>query len=478
MDRSAQPIWIYAYETGAAGEDVPVCNADGECFENRLNAFMDHCWDGFYTCQQREQRFPTMVYQNADTYWVEYTGTPPEKQKFVLHAAAATGFKVRIKYSNAGAYAIYDASNRVVEPTEWDDATEDWADLPRQRCGENRYIGVTNVLEFFITPGCPLTIMPRDAIMLGVRLEFTMDEFFATGGVVSFVDRMAASLGIHKADIRVVAVYEGSTIIDFQIISNLLDDEPLDLEVVKETFEAVVSTMDTFMGSPVLNAVSTGKPIITPNTVLDPDGGIAGGGGFDFGFGLDDDEDEEEEKEPETVVEFRYREEVKAMGEDAAAAAGYIVIIVLITIIILLVIAAVALYRKLGTHTRVSKKEVPEGVRTQPEFSSMSQLDDQYDPKKDFAAEGFGGIRFDRSSTRKKEKIADAVASRMVPGSEQPSGSGGDTDRRLHDEESNVRPSIGLADSPNRFVDSREVPASELDRKPKRKGTKNYMHKR
>jgi hypothetical protein len=244
--------------------------------------------------------------------------------------------------------------------------------------------------------------------------------------------------------------------------------------VVKETFEAVVSTMDTFMGSPVLNAVSTGKPIITPNTVLNPDGGVAGGDNFDFGFGLDDDESEEEEKEPETVVEFRYREEVQGMGEDAAGAAGYIVIIVLITIIIVLVIAAVALYRKLGTHTRVSKQEVPEGVRTQPEFSSMSQLDDQYDPKKDFAAPGFGGIRFDRSSTRKKEKMADALA---VPGSEQPSGSGGDTDRRLHDEESsNVRPSI--ADSPNRFVDSREVPESELDRKPKTKGSKNHMRKR
>lgn len=122
--------------------------------------------------------------------------------------------------------------------------------------------------------------MPRDAIMLGVRLEFTMEEFFATGGVVSFVDRMAASLGIHASDIRVVSVYEGSTIIDFQIISDIFEDTPLNLDNVKETFEAVVSTMDTFMGSKVLNAISTGKPIVTPNTVLDPEGGIAGAEAF------------------------------------------------------------------------------------------------------------------------------------------------------------------------------------------------------
>lgn len=51
--------------------------------------------------------------------------------------------------------------------------------------------------------------------MLGIRLEFTVDEFFASGGIVSFTDRMAGVLGVHRADLKVVAVYEGSTIIEF-----------------------------------------------------------------------------------------------------------------------------------------------------------------------------------------------------------------------------------------------------------------------
>jgi len=54
--------------------------------------------------------------------------------------------------------------------------------------------------------------------MLGIRMEFTMEEFFANGGIVSFTDRMAATLGIHKADIKVVRVYEGSTIVDFFVM--------------------------------------------------------------------------------------------------------------------------------------------------------------------------------------------------------------------------------------------------------------------
>lgn len=146
----------------------------------------------------------------------------------------------------------------MIASTEYDVSAEDWGNLPRQRCGENRYAGVKNVLEFYITPDCPLVVRPRDAITLGVRLEFTVAEFFSNGGVTSFVDNMAASLGIHKADIRVVSVYEGSVIVDFQILSNILDPEPLDLEVVTKTFQAVASTLDTFMGAPVLNAVATG----------------------------------------------------------------------------------------------------------------------------------------------------------------------------------------------------------------------------
>jgi len=61
-------------------------------------------------------------------------------------------------------------------------------------------------------------INPRDAIMLGIRMEFTLDEFFAKGGVVSFMDRMAGVLGIHRADIKVVSIYEGSTIVEFQVL--------------------------------------------------------------------------------------------------------------------------------------------------------------------------------------------------------------------------------------------------------------------
>ena len=233
---------------------------------------MDHCWDGFYTCQERETRFPTLVYQRWD-YNIEYTGTAPQKQEFRLYGRAGSpGFTVTIQYNAAGAYQMYDQDRKLVKATDWDPVTGTWAAVKGQYCGEFRYEGVINRLQFHIQnfhdTGCVLYIHPRDAIMLGIRMEFSLDEFFADGGVVSFQDRMAAVLGIHAADIKVVQVYEGSTIVQFQVLQRDLEmdeeEELLDLSKIDEKYRIFIMNNEYFMESRILNAEVEGVPIISP----------------------------------------------------------------------------------------------------------------------------------------------------------------------------------------------------------------------
>ena len=68
-DRSLHPVYIQNEDLG---------------FNNRLNSFMDHCEDGFYPCQKRESRFPTLVDTGYD-YNIEFTGSTPLKQEFRLY---------------------------------------------------------------------------------------------------------------------------------------------------------------------------------------------------------------------------------------------------------------------------------------------------------------------------------------------------------------------------------------------------------
>lgn len=48
-------------------------------------------------------------------------------------------------------------------------------------------------------------------------MEWTMDAFFAEGGTTKFIDRLAGSLGIHASTIKVVSVYKGSVVANYEI---------------------------------------------------------------------------------------------------------------------------------------------------------------------------------------------------------------------------------------------------------------------
>jgi hypothetical protein len=89
--------------------------------------------------------------------------------------------------------------------------------IMQTHCGENRYIGVKNILEFYLVNGCEVMIIPRDAIQSLVRMEWTLDAFFSNGGTTSFMDRVAAGLGIHASTIKIVSVYEGSLVVNYEL---------------------------------------------------------------------------------------------------------------------------------------------------------------------------------------------------------------------------------------------------------------------
>ncbi len=56
----------------------PVYIRDSDNFDIKLNSFMDHVWDGFYTGQIRLSRFIGLIrYNPTEMYNIIFTGTPP-----------------------------------------------------------------------------------------------------------------------------------------------------------------------------------------------------------------------------------------------------------------------------------------------------------------------------------------------------------------------------------------------------------------
>jgi len=210
---------------------------------------------------------------------------------------------------------------------------------------------------------------------------------------------MAAVLGIHKADLKVISVYEGSVIIDFEVIENLFAEIPIVLEEVQATFETAAVVMETFMGASVLGAVSATIVVVTPNTPLNEDGSILA----EFINIWEEPVDPSAPIiEDDIKVEVRYRVSSTDDSNNTreSGRVAFVAILACILVIAGLIIFSVFLYRKIVSSEPVDKAFVPDKIQKQEEFEQMDVLEEQYTPYK-VVDNLFGGNKFDRSSTAK-----------------------------------------------------------------------------
>ena len=72
--------------------------------------------------------------------------------------ANSGGIKLRIYYPNAGAYQVF-ANGELKAEADWDPTTGGPGALKKTKgCGENRFVGIENFLEFYLTASCEVKV--------------------------------------------------------------------------------------------------------------------------------------------------------------------------------------------------------------------------------------------------------------------------------------------------------------------------------
>jgi hypothetical protein len=103
-------------------------------------------------------------------------------------------------------------------------------------------------------------------------MNWTMNEFFKDGGTTKFVDRIAASLGIKVANIKVVSVYTGSVVVDYQIVedSQKTLSQSGGIDKVQNNLASMLTSKTINLGAPILNvqvsATKSSAPSAAPTT--------------------------------------------------------------------------------------------------------------------------------------------------------------------------------------------------------------------
>jgi len=100
QDRAMQPIYV---------------QQQGTEMKNNLNGFMDHCWDGFYTCHKRLQRFPSVIdAAPTNVYNLTFTGTIAKTMRYtIIGNKSDAGVTIRIHYDTAETKDLYKDGKKV-----------------------------------------------------------------------------------------------------------------------------------------------------------------------------------------------------------------------------------------------------------------------------------------------------------------------------------------------------------------------------
>ena len=108
-------------------------------------------------------------------------------------------------------------------------------------------------------PGCEVIIEKYESIQSSLRISWTLQEFYANGGATSFVNNLGASLGIHPSTIKVVAVWEGSVNVQYEIQSGTNDTA--ELSQIETTLKAKIVDGTLNVGAEILDATITDIPV-------------------------------------------------------------------------------------------------------------------------------------------------------------------------------------------------------------------------
>jgi len=96
-------------------------------------------------------------------------------------------------------------------------------------------------------------------------MEWTFKAFYADGGTTSFVDRLTASLGIHASTIKVVSVYEGSLVVNYELAPT--KDEDVSLEDLKKKQTEKFAKGGVDIGAPILDVAAGVEKVVSDGVV-------------------------------------------------------------------------------------------------------------------------------------------------------------------------------------------------------------------
>lgn len=184
------------------------------------NGWREWDWLGPEPMNHRLARFVSTI-RLGQVYNMTFSAQPPSDMQFKIQQRTLAGnasdwVAIRIYYPVANAITVMIGRTPVdsILATSTEDVTN-----RTSVCGANKYFYKNGTIAFIVTgdPACQVRVSLNSNVQITARLMVNINTFFDNGGVATFVDRMCSFLNITTDRLKVVGVYEGSTVVDFAV---------------------------------------------------------------------------------------------------------------------------------------------------------------------------------------------------------------------------------------------------------------------
>lgn len=196
----------------------------GGNWNTTTNAWREWEWSGTEPANKRMARFISTIVLNQ-TYNMTFATQPPSDLKFQLQKRTMEGnsfeWAVFYIYYPIANFISVSVAGQIVQPQLATDTNE--LSTQFDVCGANRYYYTNGTIGFVLNgkTGCQVKLSVTNNVQISAKLQTTVSEFYANGGVTKFVDRMCAYLNITTDRLKVVGVFAGSVVIDSYVIDSI-----------------------------------------------------------------------------------------------------------------------------------------------------------------------------------------------------------------------------------------------------------------
>ena len=139
---------------------------------------------------------------------------PPKITYFMLEQEKEKGLELRVEYQEPLSIHLLINETRI-ERKFFANIESVKTPEPMSKCGDNLWDVRENILTLYIDGNewCQIRAETVNALMVTLRLEVSVADFFATEGHLTFIDRVSAVLSIAPYRVRIVGISEGSTVL-------------------------------------------------------------------------------------------------------------------------------------------------------------------------------------------------------------------------------------------------------------------------